>query len=258
MLKPSYPTDLKTWLRFPFQDPRWKQKMAVGGLISLTNLVIPGLGLTFQYGYAWQLLQGMLREEQEPSLPEWRDWERIFVEGMKLVTIRLTYLLPVFVLAAALTVLLLVPMYWSGADGRPLPVETILLIFGIGLAVVILGSVALGAAVTLISIPAACQSVAAASFRQGFQRKAWLPVLRANPGGFFQVFLVSLGLQLVNLLASLLLSLTLVLALVVPFLSGAFITYATVVTWAMAGQAYQAGVARLESRPAQVQRLAVV
>ncbi len=257
MPRPSNPTDLKIWLRFPFQDPRWMEKLAVGGLISLSSMVIPGLGLTFLYGYAWQLLNGMLNEEREPSLPEWRDWERILIEGMKLLTIRLTYLLPVFALAAALTVLQLVPMYWAGPDGRPLPVETILWIFGVGLALILLGGFVLGAAASLISIPAACESVAARSFRAGFQLKAWRPVFRANRRGFWWVFAVSLGLQLANTAACLLLSLTIVLIPLVPFLSGAASTYAAVVTWAMAGQAYRVAVDRLESQVERAARLAV-
>ncbi len=233
--------DLKTWLYFPLRDPHPVEKLAVGGLISLANLVIPGLGTTFMYGYAWQMLRG----GREPFLPEWRDWEEIFIEGMKLFTIRLTYILPLILISMPLTLALFIPLYWSGPNGRGLPVETVLLIFGIWLALLALIGTALGMLLNLLSLPAVCCWVATGSFRQAFRVRAWWPIFRANVRGFVNAYLIGLGMQAVVALASLLLSFTLVLIPVVPFLSGAAATYVTLVTLGLAARAYREGASRL-------------
>ncbi len=244
MTPPPNQNDLKFFLRFPFLDPSRLAKLATGGLMSLPNLVLPGLGMTFTYGYVWQLLHGMLREQREPFLPEWVDWERIFVEGLKLFTVRLTYVLPSFLVSAVLTILAFIPLYWTDVNGRPLSTETMLLVLGLGLGLALLAGLSLFALLSLFSLPAACHWVAAGSFRQAFQVRAWWPVMRANLGGFLRAFLVGLVLQAAITLVSLLLTLTILLIPFLPFLSGVAQTYAATVTWALAAQAYQEGLSR--------------
>ncbi len=241
MLRSSISKDPNNWLRFPLRDPLWKEKMATGGLISLANLAIPGLGTTFTCGYAWQLLRDSLREGCEPCLPEWRDLERIFIEGMKLFTIRLTFILPVLLASLPLTLALFIPLYWIGPDGRSLPTETVLLIVGGGLGLLLLVGLALGLALSLFTLPAVCHWVANGSFRDAFRVRVWWPVWRSNPGGFARAYLVGLGLQAAIALASLLLSLTIVLLPLVPFLAGAASTWAALVSWSLAAQAYKEG-----------------
>ena len=80
-------------LTFMTEDPRWKEKLAIGtGMALLAPLIIPAIILI---GYCVRLLQNMRAGEQFP-LPEWEDWSGDLVRGFKLFVVTLVWLLPVF------------------------------------------------------------------------------------------------------------------------------------------------------------------
>ncbi len=80
-------------LTFMTEDPRWKEKLAIGtGMALLAPLIIPAIILI---GYCVRLLQNMRAGEQFP-LPEWEDWSGDLVRGFKLFVVTLIWLLPVF------------------------------------------------------------------------------------------------------------------------------------------------------------------
>ena len=81
---------------FTFQDEKWISKFAVGVIISLVPIVnFAG------YGYMVQLLKNV-RDGEEYPLPEWDDFGKLFVDGLKLMLGYLVYFIPVFLLSFAL------------------------------------------------------------------------------------------------------------------------------------------------------------
>ena len=80
-------------LTFMTEDPKWKEKLAIGtGMALLAPLIIPAVILM---GYCVRLLQNM-REGQQFPLPEWDDWSGDLVRGFKLFVVTIVWLLPVF------------------------------------------------------------------------------------------------------------------------------------------------------------------
>jgi len=87
------------WFSFPFDDPRWKHKALFGALVTLVGFVLFPVFWILQ-GYGIQVMRGMI-ETGEPSLPEWDDLGRLFVDGFKAFGVIFIYTLPVTLLVLA-------------------------------------------------------------------------------------------------------------------------------------------------------------
>jgi hypothetical protein len=86
--------ELLALAKFPFTDPRWKNKFLIGGLLSLAGYAIPVLPLLFVYGYCAQIMRRIIVENEAPYLPEWEDWGKFLQDGLKLFGVGLVYSLP--------------------------------------------------------------------------------------------------------------------------------------------------------------------
>jgi hypothetical protein len=86
---------------FVFEDPRWMQKILVGGLFYLAGFLI--IGWFFILGYCWRLAQNVMNGVERP-LPEWDDLGDFFNNGLRMFGIVLVYILPIIVLAVVLGV----------------------------------------------------------------------------------------------------------------------------------------------------------
>lgn len=78
---------------FVFEDDNWISKFAIGVLITL----IPIVNFA-SYGYVIQLLQNV-RDGQEHPLPEWDDFGKYFINGLKFLAGFLVYFIPVMMLS---------------------------------------------------------------------------------------------------------------------------------------------------------------
>lgn len=84
--------DFARGLRFPFQDPEWLKKIAIGALISLVPI--------FQFtmlGYMADTLRNVYHGRETP-LPDYNDIGGLFVRGLMVVLIQLLWILPLLVL----------------------------------------------------------------------------------------------------------------------------------------------------------------
>lgn len=81
---------------YVFEDPRWIQKILIGGLFYLAGFLI--IGWFFILGYAARTARNVIAGAQFP-LPEWEDVGEFFNEGARLVGVALAYIVP-FVLIA--------------------------------------------------------------------------------------------------------------------------------------------------------------
>jgi hypothetical protein len=96
---------------YVFDDPRWMQKILIGGLFYLAAMVI--VGLFFIMGYMAQTLRNVIRGDATP-LPEWENLGEFFNEGLRLVGVVLCWVLPLMIVA----MLFIVPMALFGATGN--------------------------------------------------------------------------------------------------------------------------------------------
>lgn len=85
-------------LRYPFQDPKWVPKLAIGGvldLIPIANLI--------SWGYIYKIFVDALSQSTKEELPEWNDWRQYFAAGV--------YILGIGIVYAILTLLLFLLLY---------------------------------------------------------------------------------------------------------------------------------------------------
>ncbi|HUP50628.1 MAG TPA: DUF4013 domain-containing protein [Thermoanaerobaculia bacterium] len=81
---------------FTFDDPRWLQKVLIGGLFYLLGFLL--IGFFFILGYLARLARNVIAGVEHP-LPEWDDLGEYFAEGLRLVGVVIVWIVPLVVLA---------------------------------------------------------------------------------------------------------------------------------------------------------------
>jgi hypothetical protein len=79
-----------------FEDEKWISKFLVGVVISLVPIVNFAA-----YGYMIQVLKNV-RDGLEEPLPEWDDFGKLFLDGIKFLAGYLVYVIPVIVISIAM------------------------------------------------------------------------------------------------------------------------------------------------------------
>src|SRR3954468_17164258 len=92
---PAIGFDFAKPFTFTFEDPRWVQKVLLGGLFMIASVFI--IGAFFLYGYLARLARNVIAGVQHP-LPEWDDLGEFFSEGLRLFCVALIYTLPIICL----------------------------------------------------------------------------------------------------------------------------------------------------------------
>src|SRR5258708_12028352 len=90
--------ELQDFLLFPIKGSDDRKKLLVAGLISFAGFFIPFIPSIFLLGYAGILMQSIIHDKAEPSMPEWKDAGRIFKLGLKLTGAILIYSLPALII----------------------------------------------------------------------------------------------------------------------------------------------------------------
>ena len=90
-------------LTFLWEDPRWKEKIAIGtGVMLVSGLLMPVLigfvGILIVMGYCVRVLQNVRDGIQYP-LPEWDQWSEDLARGFKLAVVALVWALPAILLS---------------------------------------------------------------------------------------------------------------------------------------------------------------
>jgi hypothetical protein len=89
-------------LTFLWEDPRWKEKLAIGtGVVLVSLLLSPILigfvGFLIVMGYGVRVLQNVRDGNQYP-LPEWDQWSEDLARGFKLAVVSIIWALPALLL----------------------------------------------------------------------------------------------------------------------------------------------------------------
>ena len=88
--------DLGSAFSFPFKDPQWVSKLALGMVFVFLSLFV--VGALFLIGYLVETTERVMRQ-QRPLLPAWDRLGAKFVLGLKFVLVIVVYLIPLFLLS---------------------------------------------------------------------------------------------------------------------------------------------------------------
>ena len=167
-------------LTFVFDDPRWVQKVLLGGLFVIASFFI--IGAFFLYGYIARLVRNVIRGDQYP-LPEWDDLGEYFGEGAKLFVVGLIYVIPIMLVAG----IVIVPMVVMGNSSDN---ETVRSMAGMSVTCVWCLIFPLALAMSLWLPAALLMVVVTGDFKAGFDFQHIFRFIRANIGNYILAFVV--------------------------------------------------------------------
>lgn len=230
-------SDLKSLFRFPFQGPDWANRFILGCALLFVGWVVPIVPVIFVYGYAVEVMRRVIRGE-EPGMPPWQDWGRLFVDGLRAFGVGLVYLLP-----GTLVYLGGLGLYFAGTFvatglGEREGFLIFLLLVAILYLTLFLGSFLLSAG--LIPLPAAiAQFVADDRLGAAFQVRRWWAVLRERRWEYGIAWLLLFGLAGIVYFAQMLLYYSVCLCWLMPILASLVAFYITLVAAALFGQVWR-------------------
>ncbi|MBN2386086.1 MAG: DUF4013 domain-containing protein [Anaerolineales bacterium] len=244
--------EIKKNISFPFRGSSWGPKALIGSALSLGNFIFPLLPLIPLLGYAAQVMKQILRSDQEPSLPEWSDWNAILVDGLKVLGVQMLYGLPGGLLYAAAMLLFMAPAFvmplltvFSSSQVQALslfPLMPIAMI--LAMILMLLGTLAMLGAMVLIP-PSLGHMVAKNEFSAAFRVREWWPVFKANLVGFSLTIVLLMGLSVCATFVVQILYFTLILCVLIPF-ALSFLSYIhAVLSLALYAIAYRDGTRNL-------------
>jgi len=247
--------NLQALLAYPFRDPEWKKKFLLGSLITVAGFIIPIVPFAFIYGYMAQIMRRIIVDKGEPFLPEWKEWEKLLVDGFKILGAILIYTFPLMIIfMIGYMLMVFVPMmmgipltaaaeYGQEAGGAMLGVMTVIsvlggvLLFGLGF----LLSLAIG-----IVMPALIGHVVATDqFSAAFRLREWWAIFRANLRGFLLAYLIIWVISMALSSVYMVLYCTVILCCLMPFVMGPTTMYLLTIYGAIFGRAYREAVEKL-------------
>lgn len=167
-------------LTFVFDDPRWIQKVLIGGLFIIASMFI--IGAFFLYGYLARLARNVISGMQHP-LPEWDDLGEYFGEGAKLFVVGLLYVIPVMIVVA----IVFVPTVIMGSASDN---ETVRSMAGMSMAFMWCLIFPLGLALALWMPAVFLRVVVTGNFKAAFEFGHIFNFIRANIGNYILAFIV--------------------------------------------------------------------
>jgi len=99
-MEPFNTSGLKALFTYPFRQANWQSKLLILGLLSIAGLFIPVIPWLFVAGYSAELIRRQALDGGESQLPEWDDWSRLAMDGLRIMVVGFVVSLPVFVVYA--------------------------------------------------------------------------------------------------------------------------------------------------------------
>ena len=239
MTEKSDRLEIKEFLSFPFRDPQWVQKLLIAGIM-LAIWFIPILPALILSGYLAQLMIGIIGDGREPFLPEWKDFNRLFSDGLQVLGVFFVYFLPIalMLLVGYLAFFLPVLATETFHAGGGLEVLAIISGYLFGFGLMGLGSL-LAFGVGLFAPLAVCHVLAEERFGAAFQWGELYRILKANWDGFLVTYLLIIGGSVTAYYGSQFLLLTVVCCCLYPFLWAGIGAYFSVSGSALFAQQYR-------------------
>jgi uncharacterized protein DUF4013 len=167
-------------LTFVFDDPRWIQKILIGGLFVIASFFI--IGAFFLYGYLARLARNVIAGMQYP-LPEWDDLGEYFAEGAKLFVVGLIYVVPLLLIFG----IIFVPVMIMGSNADN---ETVRSMSGMSVTCMWCLIFPFSLALALWLPAAFLMVVVTGDFKAGFDFRHIFNFIRANIGNYILAFVV--------------------------------------------------------------------
>lgn len=237
--------DLQVAFTFPFKDPRWISKFAIGTLIyTFGILFIPGFIVS---GYYYEIARRIIQERAAPALPEWTDLGAYLANGLKMALVSLIYLLPVWLsFLPAAVMALLTNLEQTINLSAEFYLVGMLLSFG----VMMLG-MGLGIPLGIFNQAATNHMIAKGEFRAAFRVREWWSILRYNVLGFVLAAFLIKGAFYILMLIQQFIFMTIILCIIYPvFMFGVYF-YIGIVGSVLHAQAYVGGADRAALLQAQ-------
>lgn len=245
-------TGLKALFSYPVQGKEWGRKMLYLGLFWAAGFFIPVVPWLFAGGYFAAIVRQVASGDGLSELPEWSDWNRLLIDGIRLLGASLIYLIPVSVFFS-----LAISFYFGttfagiglseAGTGRDLFTALIMLtgtmVLFVASAVGMLLSLGLG----FIIWPAITHMLVRESFGALFQVKEWWRVLRANLCGYLIAMVILIGLSVtLNILIQVTIF-SVILCALLPVLVLIAMPYLSVISAALLAQIYREGAGDAQS-----------
>jgi hypothetical protein len=238
-------SSLKTLFKFPFQGPKWQNNFLIGSVLAFGGFVIPIIPWIFLAGYGVQVMRQAIQGETL-ELPEWTDWGKLGIDGLRMVGVGFIFLLPgLIVLVGGFTLYMVgsFTMPIMMAAGRdPNSFDAFPLLF-LGLMGIFFLSFLVGYllyALGGIPLPAAtAHFVAKDQFSAAFRVREWWPLLRVNKLGYLIAFVIIFGLYFVLSFTFMIAYFTVILCFLIPFLAAPITYYLALISAALFGQTYR-------------------
>jgi hypothetical protein len=246
------PTSIADTLVFPFRAEHASNRLLVGVGLLFLSIFVPIVPALAVYGYLLQIMHDVI-QGQPAHLPEWKDWGKLILDGLKAFLVGLVYLLPAalvfsvgfgFYCGSTLVMLALSNGSTSSAAGDNAMAGVILvsmvvffLSFSIGTVLSLLGALPLPTAVASLSEKDSLGSALALGrvYR----------LIKANPGGYIVAWLLLAGMWAFMYWGLAVAYYTLIFACLIPFFVMPIAYYTLLVAAALFGQAYRESVASL-------------
>lgn len=177
--------DIGKAFTFVADDEEWVTKIGIGVLISLLSfLILPAFLLL---GYMVRVTQNV-RDGLARPLPEWKDWEQLFMDGLYVAIAQIVYTLP-FWLLVCITAVATVGLGGLSEISEDLAVMSILTTWGLVCCLLIVMAVAL----FFLSPAIILQYVRTHDFGSLFHFGEVLAIARENMGNILIVTAVNIG-----------------------------------------------------------------
>ena len=245
---------LQTLLYFPFKDSNSRNRLLIATALGFASFIIPIIPWLFILGYAGAIMKQIIVDKQEPSMPDWNNWNEYISLGGKLFGVNFIYSIPVFIPMLLGYFGMMLPAFIGMLSGDPYSYSNSDTFLGITM-LFSFGGMALFGVGMLFSIllwvflpPALAHVVAKDSFAAGFQFRDWWKIFRANIGGFFLSMVIAGGLYMALMIVMQIIYMTIILCVLLPFLIAFISAYLIIIIFTLFAQAYRDGVIKLEEQ----------
>ncbi|HTX78876.1 MAG TPA: DUF4013 domain-containing protein [Longilinea sp.] len=249
---------LQSIFTFPFKGEHWQERFAILALFALI-VFIPLVPAFFLLGYCGRMMRGVI-DGNEPAMPAWDDWGRMFTDGLKMFAVLIIYMLPAFVLLAIGYGLTFVSQLNFASQMNPEDYTAAMEMFlhSLGGTWLIYFGFLLTMVVGVFVPPVVTHMIAKDQFAAAFHFGEWWKVFRANLAGFLIADALVMGVYMALTWVVYFLIVSVILCCVSPFAVAIGTAYMALVTYALFGRIYHEGVQKLAALPAQPQTGVVV
>jgi hypothetical protein len=240
---------LKRFFTFPFEGADWQKRFVIGAALMLVGTFVPVIPLIFVFGYIVQVMRRAI-EGQDLVLPEWDDWGKLGVDGLRYGVVSLVFMLPGFLvyfggmglyMVSAMALPMYAPMMEHGRGNF-----AVIPLFFVGSMIIMFVSIFLGMILTFLgAIPlpvALAHFVAKDQLGAAFRIREWWKLLWRNKLGYFIAWVLCGGLLGAWYLAFMLLYSTMILCVLIPVLSAPLLFYLMLVQATVFGETYRESV----------------